>query len=32
MTILYLYGCKYMKTYRNNQIFGKKGYCNKRFL
>ena len=30
MTLLF-HGCKYIKTYCNNQIFIKKGCCNKRF-
>ena len=32
MMTLYLYGCKYKETYRNNQISQQKGYRNKRFL
>ena len=31
MTTLLFCGCKYMKTYCNNQIFGKKGYPNNHF-
>ena len=31
MTTLLFCGCKYMKTYCNNQMFGKKGYPNNRF-